>query len=106
MRSYIPGVPLTGLDKLCWSIIVRNVEPKAMRNSSGGTFTETERVSTHEISTFPVRIIKGVEEMWSGWSKQILNVLLKCIDVLARWVLSNLHMKIESIEKTKSAILH
>lgn len=88
-----------GLDKLCWSIIIRDVEPKAVRNGSGDTFTKTERVSTDEISTFSVWIVKGVEEKWSGWTKEILNVLLKCIDIMASWVFSNLNSSIKNIEE-------
>lgn len=65
--NYIPGVPLMWLDKLCRGVIIRYVEPKAMRNSSGDTLTKTERVTTDEISTFSVWIIKSVEEKWSGW---------------------------------------
>jgi hypothetical protein len=57
-----------GFDKLCRSIIIRNVKPKAVRNGSGDTFTKTERVSTDKISTVSVRIIEGVEEKWSGWT--------------------------------------
>lgn len=36
---HIPGVALTRLDKLSRGIIVRDVEPKAMRDGSGGTFS-------------------------------------------------------------------
>ena len=61
-----------------------------MRNSSRNTLTETERVSTHIICTFTERVIHGVEKKGSGWGKKVLNVLLKCIDLFARWVLSNL----------------
>ena len=86
------------LDKLCWSIIVRNVEPKAMGNSSGDTLTKTKRISTDKISAFSVRIIEGVEEMWSGWRQKILNVLLKCIDILARWILSNAAIIIDAVD--------
>jgi hypothetical protein len=57
-----------GFDKLCRSIIIRNVQPKAVRNGSGDTFTKTERISTDEISTVSVRIVEGVEEKWSGWT--------------------------------------
>ena len=57
-----PGVPLSGLDKLSRSIIVRDVEPEAVRNCSRDTLTEAERVSTHKIRAFSVRVIQGVEE--------------------------------------------
>jgi hypothetical protein len=63
--DHIPSVPLKRLDKLSRCIIIRNVEPEAMRNSSRGTLTKTEGVPTHKICSFSVRIIEGVEEKWS-----------------------------------------
>jgi hypothetical protein len=54
-----------------------------MGNSSGNTFTETERVSTDEISTFTVRIIQGVEEKGRRWAEKVLDVLLKSVHCFA-----------------------
>ncbi|MCI85321.1 hypothetical protein A2U01_0106600, partial [Trifolium medium] len=48
----VPSVPLKRLHKLSGSIIVRDVEPKTMRNCSWYTFTETEGVATNKIGTF------------------------------------------------------
>lgn len=80
------------LNKLCGSIVVRDVEPQSMRNSCWSTLTHAERVATDEICTFSVWIIQCVEEVWSGWAQEVLDVLLKCIDILARWVFGNLHI--------------
>jgi hypothetical protein len=63
--DHTPCVPLKRLDKLSRCIIIRDVEPQAMRNSSGDTLTKTEGVSTNKICTISVRIIEGVEEKWS-----------------------------------------
>ena len=86
----IPSISLEWLDKLCGCIIIRDVEPQTMRNSSGNTLTETERISTHKICTLTERVIEGVEEKWSRWGKKVLYVLLKCIYLFPRWVLCNL----------------
>lgn len=67
-----------------------------MRNSRGDTLAKTERVSTHEISTFCVWIIQSVEEEWSRWRQQVLNVLLQCIDLFTSWVLGNLQWKFQN----------
>lgn len=63
----IPGISLQRLDKLGRGIIIRDIEPEAMRNSSRGTLTKTERISTDKICTFCVWIIKGIEKEWCGW---------------------------------------
>ena len=65
---HIPGISLPWLNKLGRSIIVRDVEPEAMRNSGRDTLAEAKRVSTDEVSTLSVWIVKSVEEKWSGWS--------------------------------------
>ena len=88
---HIPSVPLLRLDELGGGIVIRDVEPETMGNSSGYTFTKTERVSTDEVSAFTVRIVQGVEEQWSRWAEKILDVLLKCVHCFPRWVLSNLY---------------
>ena len=85
-----PGVSFARLDKLCRCIIIGDIEPEAMRNSGWDTLTKTERISTNEICTLCKRVIEGVEEKGSGWAEKVLNVLLKCIYVLARWVFRNL----------------
>jgi hypothetical protein len=79
----IPAVPLKRLDKLGRGIIVWNVEPKPMRNGSRGTLTEAEGVPTDKISAITVRVIQSVEEKWSGRAQKVLDVLLKCIDILS-----------------------
>jgi hypothetical protein len=58
----VPSVPLKRLHKLSRSIIVRDVEPKTVRNCSWDTFTETEGVATDKIGTFSVRFIEGIEK--------------------------------------------
>jgi hypothetical protein len=86
----VPAVPLTRLDHLGGSIIVRDVEPQAVGNSGVSTLPEAEGIPTHKVSTLTVGVVQGVEEEWSGRAQEVLNVLLKCIDVLASWVLGNL----------------
>jgi hypothetical protein len=86
----VPAVPLTGLDHLCGGIIVRDVEPQAVGYSSGGTLPKAEGVSTDKVRTFTVGVIQGVEEKRGGRAEEVLDVLLKSINVLARWVLGNL----------------
>lgn len=61
-----------------------------MRNSSRDTFTEAERVATNKVCTFTVRIIQSVKEKGGGWRKEILDVLLRRIDLLAGGVFGNL----------------
>lgn len=90
---YTPSVSLERLHKLCWSIIVWDVEPKSMRNSSWHTFTKTERVSTNIICTFSEGVIKGIEEQGSGWTQKVFNMLLECIDRFSRWIIGNLSHK-------------
>ena len=65
---HITGISLPWLNRLGRSIIARDVELEAMRNSSRDTLAKTERVSTDEVSTLSVWIVKSVEEKWSGWS--------------------------------------
>lgn len=79
----LPIISLIGLDKLSRCIIVRNVEPKPMRNSSWNTLTKAEGVPANEISTITVRVIQSVKEKWSRRAQKVLDVLLKCIDVLS-----------------------
>lgn len=86
----LPLVPLQWFHKLCWCIIIWDVEPETMRNSSWNTLTETKRVSTDKICTFSERIIQGVEEKWGGWAKKVLDVLLKGVDLFPRWIFCNL----------------
>lgn len=76
-------VPFKRLHELCRGIIIRDVEPEAMRDRSRYTLTQTERVSTDEICTFRVRVIQRVEEKWSGWTEEILDMLLEGIDHFA-----------------------
>lgn len=90
---YLPSVPLKRLDKLGGSIIIWDIEPEAMRNSSGDTLTQTERVSADEVSSLTVWVIQSVEEKWGGWTQQVLYVLLQCINFFARWVFSNLQIQ-------------
>lgn len=86
----VPSISLPWLDKLGGGIIIWDVKPEAMRNSCWDTLTETKWVSTDKICTITVRIIQGVEEKWGGWGQKVLYVLLKCINVFARWIFSNL----------------
>lgn len=90
----VPGVPLTRLDHLSRSIIVRDVKPQAVRDSSLGSLPEAEGVTTDKVSAFAVGIIQGVEEERGGRAEEVLDVLLKSIDVLARWVLGNLQCQV------------
>lgn len=86
----VPGISLTGLNKLSRCIIIRDIEPKAMRNGSRDTLTETEWIPTNKVCTISVGVIKSVEEKWSRWAQQILDVLLKSINIFARRVFGNL----------------
>lgn len=63
-QHHIPSVSFQRLDKLSWGIIIRNVEPEAMRNSCWDTLTKTEWIPTNKIRTFSVWVIEGVEEKW------------------------------------------
>lgn len=56
-----------------------------------GTLPEAEGVSTHKVSTLTVWVVQGVEEERGGWAEEVLDVLLKSIDILASWVLGNLN---------------
>jgi hypothetical protein len=56
-----------------------------------GTLPEAEGVSTHKVSTLAVGVVQGVEEERGGWAHDVLDVLLKSIDILASWVLGNLN---------------
>ena len=92
-QNAVPAVPLTRLDHLCGSIIVRDVQPQAVGHSSWGTLPKAEWVSTDEIRTFAVGVVQGVKEKRGGRAEEVLDVLLESIDVLARWVLGNLFTK-------------
>lgn len=65
-----------------------------MRDSSLGSLPEAEGVTTDKVSAFAVGIIQGVEEERGGRAEEVLDVLLKSIDVLARWVLGNLQCQV------------
>lgn len=86
----MPFVPLAWLHELGGSIIIRDVKPETMRNGSPDTLTETERVAANKVCPFPVRIIKGIEEIGSGWTQKVLYVLLQCINIFPRWIFGNL----------------
>jgi hypothetical protein len=90
-QNAIPLIPLLGLDQLCGSIIVRDVQPQAVGDGGVSTLPEAEGVSTHKVSTLTVGVVQGVEEERGGWAEEVLDVLLKSIDILARWVLGNLN---------------
>lgn len=77
-----PDVTFKRLDKLSWSIIIRNVKPKSMRYSSRHTSSQAKRISSHKINTFSAQIINGVEEKWRRWCNQILYKPSQCIDLL------------------------
>jgi len=62
-------------------------------DSSVGALPEAEGVPTHKVSTLAVGVIQRVEEERGGWAEKVLDVLLKSIDVLARWILGNLNGK-------------
>lgn len=63
--KFSPVISLKRLDKLGRGIIVWNVEPKPMRNSSWGTLAKAEGVPTNKISTLTVRVVQSIEEKWS-----------------------------------------
>jgi len=65
LNKTLPCVPFLRLHKLGRGIVIRDVEPQTVGNSGGNTLTETERVSTDEVSTFTVWVVQGVEEKWS-----------------------------------------
>jgi hypothetical protein len=64
-----------------------------MGNGSMSTLPEAEGVPAHKVSTLTVGVVQGVEEERGGRAQKVLNVLLKSVDVLARWVLGNLQDK-------------
>ena len=82
-KKSIPFISLQWLHELGRSIIIRDVEPQAMRHCGRDTFPETKRISTDEVSTLAIGIIQGIEEVWCSRAQKVLDVLLKCIDILA-----------------------
>jgi hypothetical protein len=80
--SFLPGVSLKGLNKLGRGIVVWNVEPKPGRNNSWDTLTKAVGVPTNKIGANTVRVVQSIEEKWGGRAQEVLDVLLKCIDVL------------------------
>lgn len=94
LQDIVPRVSFERLNKLGGSIIVRDVQPQTMRDSSRSAFTEAERIASDKISTVSVRIIQSVEEKWGRRGEQVLYVLLKCIDLLARRILCYLFNQI------------
>lgn len=65
-----------------------------MGDGGGDTLPQTEGVTPNEISTFSVWVVQCVEEEGCRWCQQVVNVLSQCIDLLARWILSNLNSNI------------
>jgi hypothetical protein len=59
-------------------------------HGGGGALPEAEGVSTDEVGAFAVGVVQGVEEERGGRAEQVLDVLLKSVDVLAGWVLGDL----------------
>ena len=97
----VPSVPFERLHKLSRSIIVRDIEPQTMRNSSWYTFTETEGVATNKICTFSVWFIESVEKERCGWAEKVLDMLLKCIDLFPSRIIGNLHQQHNIIIRIK-----
>ena len=67
---------------LSGGVIVRDVEPQPMADSRRHAFPQAEWVATDKVGPLPVGIIQGIEEVWGGWGKQVLDVLLQGVDVL------------------------
>ena len=53
-----------------------------MRNSSWDTLTKAVGVPTNKIGANTIRVVQSIEEKWGGRAHEVLDVLLKCIDVL------------------------
>lgn len=77
-------------DKLCRSIVVRNVEPEAVGDCRDRTFPEAKWVPTNEVGSVSVRVVQGVEEVRCGGGEEVFDVLLQSIDVLTSGVFCNL----------------
>lgn len=82
-KKSIPFISLQRLHELGGSIIIRDVEPQAMRHCGRDTLSETKWISTDEVSTLAIWIIQGIEEVWCSRAQKVLDVLLKRINVLA-----------------------
>ena len=54
-----------------------------MRHCGSDTLPETKWISTHEVSTLTVGVVQGIEEVGCRRGQEVLDVLFKCIDVLA-----------------------
>ena len=91
LKVVVPCVPFLRLDELSWGVVIRDVETETVGHSSGNALTETERVSTAEVSTFTVGIVQCVEEKRRGWAEKVLDVLLKCVHCFSRWILCSLY---------------
>lgn len=91
LERHVPRIPLTGLHELSRSIIIRDIEPKAVRNSRGDTLAHAERIATDKVRAISVRIVESVKEMRSRWAQEVLDVLLEGVDVFPSWVFGNLN---------------
>lgn len=60
----LPGVSFAGLDELCGSVVVGDVEPEAVRDGRWDALSQAERVATDEVRAFPEWIVQRVEEKW------------------------------------------
>ena len=87
-----PSVALARLDKLGWGVIVRDVEPEPMGDSSLRSFPHAERVAADKVRTLSVGVVQCVEEEWCGWSQQVINVLSQRIDLFPTWILGYLYI--------------
>lgn len=76
-----------------------------MRNSGSDTLAKAKRVATNEICSLTVRIIQSIKEEGSRRAEKILYVLLERIDILARWIFGNLHIKRERASFIKTISL-
>jgi hypothetical protein len=90
IESNQPCISFCRFNKLCGCIIIRYIKPEAMRDGSRDTLSQTEWIPTDKVCTLPIRIIQCVEKEGSCWRKNVCDMLLQGIDLIALWILCNL----------------
>lgn len=93
---HVSSVPLSGLDDLRGSIVIWNIQPKAMRDCRGHTLSQAERVTADEVSAVSVGIIQSIEEEGGGRLVEVDGVAFQGVDEVSKRIRSRSTVTIQS----------
>mmetsp|Transcript_139098 Transcript_139098/g.432773 ORF Transcript_139098/g.432773 Transcript_139098/m.432773 type:complete len:433 (-) Transcript_139098:159-1457(-) len=79
-RVHVPAVPLQGLQELRGRVVVRHVEPDAVRHRGRHAAAEAVGVPANEVCVAAVWVVERVEEVRRGGAREIAVVLEEGVD--------------------------